>query len=108
MGCLLPLGRSGCVGCAGCLLPLLLAALCLLTPLSLLRTHHHGHAASRPLLTASRPRVPSRTQSAILRQWHKRPEPPYSWLTPSNASRMLRSSTGSSSRMRGSGGVPES
>ena len=61
MGCLLPLGRSGCVGCAGCLLPILVGALCVLTPLDILWAHHHRPAAMRPSgglsAVASRPAV---------------------------------------------------
>ena len=45
MGCLLPVGRNGCVGCVGCLIPLLLTALLLLLPLTLLRSHRHPHHA---------------------------------------------------------------
>lgn len=36
MGCLLPFGRNGCVGCVGCTLPFLATMLCLLMPLHFL------------------------------------------------------------------------
>ncbi len=47
MGCLVPLGKNGCVGCAGCLLPLLVSLLCVLTPFGILWSHHH-HASFIP------------------------------------------------------------
>ena len=58
MGCLLPLGRSGCVGCAGCLLPLTLILLGVLTPFGLLGAHrrHRPAAAPRPAVLATLPR----------------------------------------------------
>lgn len=47
MGCLVPLGRNGCVGCVGCVLPLTLGAMSLLGVLGLGWRHGHS-AAARP------------------------------------------------------------
>jgi len=47
MGCLVPLGRNGCVGCVGCVLPLTLGAMSLLGLVGLGWRHGHS-AAARP------------------------------------------------------------
>ncbi len=61
MGCLLPVGRNGCVGCAGCLLPLLLTALALFVLLPMgLRHHHPGVPHPTSAIASANLRSPSK------------------------------------------------
>lgn len=53
MGCMLPMGRNGCVGCVGCALPLVLSVLCLLAPLGLGWMHARQDATSAPSHTSA-------------------------------------------------------
>ena len=88
MGCAFPIGRNGCVGCVGCVLPLLVLALCVLLPLSLLRGARaaapppwkaaaHAPAAAPPNLRQPAPRALASTPRKSAQQiFPFEPKPP--------------------------------